>query len=99
MRKVAMVGAGMTRFGELFGLGIKDMLPMALTEATNSVDKGFARSDIQAAWFGELVSTDGFATGILADSCGLLDIPVSRLENACATGNDAVRHGAMAIAG
>ena len=98
MRRVAMVGAGMTAFGELFDLGIKDMLPMAVTEAVSSVDKGFDRADIEAAWFGELVSTDGFATGILADSCGLLDIPVSRLENACATGNDAVRHGVMAIA-
>ena len=98
MRRVAMVGAGMTAFGELFDLGIKDMLPMAVTEAVSSVDKGFDRAEIEAAWFGELVSTDGFATGILADSCGLLDIPVSRLENACATGNDAVRHGVMAIA-
>lgn len=98
MRKVAMVGAGMTDFGELFGLGLKDMVPMAVTEAVSSVDKGFDRADIQAAWFGELVSTDGFAAGILADACGLLDIPVSRLENACATGNDAVRHGTMAVA-
>ena len=98
MRKVAMVGAGMTDFGELFDLGLKDMVPMAVTEAVASVDKGFDRADIEAAWFGELVSTDGFAAGILADSCGLLDIPVSRLENACATGNDAVRHGTMAVA-
>lgn len=98
MRRVAMVGAGMTEFGELFGLGLKDMVPMAVSEAVGSVDKGFDRADIEAAWFGELVTTDGFAAGILADSCGLLDIPVSRLENACATGNDAVRHGTMAIA-
>jgi acetyl-CoA C-acetyltransferase len=98
MKRVAMVGAGMTRFGELFGLGVKDMLPMAVSEAVASVDKGFDRTDIEAAWFGELVTTDGFATGILADSCGLLDIPVSRLENACATGNDAVRHGLLGVA-
>jgi acetyl-CoA C-acetyltransferase len=98
MRRVAMVGAGMTDFGELFGLGIKDMVPMAVSEAVSSVDKGFDRTDIEAAWFGELVATDGFPSGVLADSCGLLDIPVSRLENACATGNDAVRHGTMAVA-
>ena len=61
MRRVAMVGAGMTDFGELFELGIKDMVPMAVTEAVDSVDKGFDRADIQAAWFGELVTTDGFA--------------------------------------
>jgi acetyl-CoA C-acetyltransferase len=93
-----MVGAGMTKFGELFDLGIKEMLPMAVAEAVASVDKGLDRADIEAAWFGELVPTDGFASGILADSCGLLDIPVSRLENACATGNDAVRHGVLGIA-
>jgi acetyl-CoA C-acetyltransferase len=98
MRRVAIIGAGMTQFGELFGLGIKEMLPMAVSEAVDSVDKGFDRADIQAAWFGELVPTDGFASGVLADSCGLLDIPVSRLENACATGNDAVRHGLLGIA-
>jgi acetyl-CoA C-acetyltransferase len=97
-RRVAMVGAGMTQFGELFGLGVKEMLPMAVSEAVGTVDKGLDRSDIEAAWFGELVSTDGFASGILADACGLLDIPVSHLENACATGNDAVRHGVLAIA-
>jgi len=88
----------MTKFGELFGLGIKDMLPMAVSEAIASVDKGFDRADVEAAWFGELVPTDGFASGILADSCGLLDIPVTRLENACATGNDAIRHGVLGIA-
>jgi acetyl-CoA C-acetyltransferase len=98
MRRVAMVGAGMTQFGELFGLGLKDMVPMAVGEATASVDKGFDRDDVEAAWFGELVTTDGFASGILADTCGLLDIPVTRLENACATGNDAVRHGVLGIA-
>jgi acetyl-CoA C-acetyltransferase len=98
VRRVAIVGAGMTKFGELFGLGIKDMLPMAVSEAIASVDKGFDRADVEAAWFGELVPTDGFASGILADSCGLLDIPVTRLENACATGNDAIRHGVLGIA-
>ncbi len=98
MRRVAMVGAGMTQFGELFDLGIKDMLPMAVTEAVDSVAKGFDRADIEAAWFGELVPTDGFASGLLADSCGLPNIPVTRLENACATGNDAIRHGVLGIA-
>ncbi|PPJ18232.1 thiolase [Nocardia nova] len=98
MRKVAVVGAGMTPFGEHFGLGIKDLVPMAFAEAMASVDKGIAKSDIQAAWFGELSTTDGFPSGILADSCGLTDIPVTRVENACATGNDAVRNAVFGIA-
>ena len=98
MRRVAIVGAGMTPFGEHFDLGIKELLPMAVTEMACSVDRGFERSDIQAAWFGELATTDGFPSGILADSCGLLDIPVTRVENACATGQDALRNAVFGVA-
>ncbi|EIV91949.1 thiolase [Frankia sp. QA3] len=98
MRRVAVVGAGMTAFGEHFGLGIKELLPMAVSEMAAHVDKGLDRADIQAAWFGELTTSDGFPTGILADTCGLLDIPVTRVENACATGNDAVRNATFAVA-
>ncbi|HEV8296378.1 MAG TPA: acetyl-CoA acetyltransferase [Acidimicrobiales bacterium] len=98
MRRVAIVGAGMTPFREHFGLGIKDLLPMAVSEAVGHVDKGIERSALEAAWFGEFGTTDGFASGVLADSCGLLDIPVTRLENACATGNDAVRNALYGIA-
>ena len=32
MRRVAVVGAGMTPFAEHFGLGIKDLVPMAVSE-------------------------------------------------------------------
>lgn len=98
MRPVAVVGAGMTPFGEHFDLGMKDLLPRAVGEALASVEKGIDRSDIQAAWFGELTTSDGFPSGLLADSCGLLDIPVTRVENACATGNDAVRNAFFAVA-
>lgn len=97
MRNVAIVGAGMTAFGEHFGLGIKDLLPMAYAEAVAHVDKGFVKSDIQAAWFGELTTTDGFPAGILADTLDLTEVPVTRVENACATGNDAIRNAVMAI--
>ena len=98
MRRAAIVGAGMTQFAEHFDIGIKELIPMAVTEAVEAVDKGFDRDAVEAAWFGEVGTTDGFASGILADSCDLLEIPVTRIENACATGNDAIRHGAMAIA-
>ena len=47
MKRVAMIGAGMTEFGELFHLGIKDMVPMAVSEAVASVNKGFDRADIK----------------------------------------------------
>lgn len=98
MRRAAIVGAGMSRFTEHFDTGIKELVPIAVAEAAAAVDKGFDRDAVDAAWFGQVGTTDGFAAGILADTCGLLEIPVTRIENACATGNDAIRHGAMAIA-
>ncbi len=96
MRSVAIVGAGMVPFGELFDTGMKEMLPRTMTAALASVDKGMTAEELQAAWFGNLQPSDGFPAGVLADSCGLLDIPVTRVENQCATGNDAVRNAALA---
>lgn len=97
MKRVALVGAGMTPFAEHFDLGIKDLMPMAVSDCLQSVDKGATADDVQAAWLGELGTTDGFPSGVLADSCGLLDIPITRVENACATGNDALRNAVFAV--
>jgi acetyl-CoA C-acetyltransferase len=98
VRSVAIVGAGMTPFGEHFALGIKDLLPMAFAECAASVDKGIDKADLQAAWFGSMGTTDGFPSGILADSLGLHELPVTRIENSCATGNDTVRNALFGIA-
>lgn len=98
MNEVAIVGAGMIPFGELFDQSIKEMVPRAVSAALASVDKGMEREEIDAAWLGQLQPVDGFPAGLVADSCGLLDIPVTRVENACATGNDAVRNAAYAVA-
>src|SRR6516225_8822554 len=98
MRKVAVVGAGMTPFAEHFALGIKDLLPMAFADCARSVDKGLQKTDLQAAWFGAMGTSDGFPSGILADTLGLPDLPVTRVENSCATGNDAVRNAVFGVA-
>lgn len=99
MRDVAIVGAGMIPFGERFELSVKDMYPQSITEAVSSVDKGFDRTDVGAVWVGVNVPIDGFPSGIVADSCGFLDVPITRIENACATGNDAVRNALHAVGG
>ena len=99
MREVAIVGAGMIPFGELFHQGIKDMVAKAFQASLDSVDKGMRPDEIGAAWFSEVQSVDGFPAGLLADTCGLLDIPVTRVENACASGNDAIRQAVYAVGG
>ncbi|MGE2733036.1 thiolase C-terminal domain-containing protein [Mycolicibacterium vaccae] len=97
MRRVAIVGAGMTPFGEHFALGIKDLLPMAYSACADTVDKGLMKTDLQAAWIGAMGTADGFPAGILADTLGLSELPVSRVENSCATGHDAIRNALFAV--
>lgn len=99
MRDVAIVGAGMIPFGELFDQSIKDMVSRAFRACLLSVDKGMSAGTIEAAWFSEVQSVDGFPAGLLADACGLLNIPVTRVENACASGNDAIRNALYAVGG
>ncbi|BBX15667.1 thiolase [Mycolicibacterium duvalii] len=97
MRRAAIVGAGMTPFGEHFALGIKDLIPMAYSTCAATVDKGLAKTDLQAAWIGAMGTADGFPSGILADTLGLVELPVSRVENSCATGHDAIRNALFAV--
>ncbi len=71
---------------------------MAFADCVRSIDKGLDKHDLQAAWYGSMGTADGFPAGILADTLGLPDLPVTRIENSCATGNDAVRNALYAVA-
>ena len=71
---------------------------MAYSECADTVDKGLSKSDLQAAWFGAMGTADGFPSGILADTLGLPDLPVTRIENSCATGHDTLRNALFAVA-
>ncbi len=94
--KVAIVGAGIIDFGVLYDKSPDMMMEEAYINALQSVDKGIEPQEIQAAWLGTL---RGRFTGVtLAHPTRLFKIPVSRVENACATGNDAFRHACLAIA-
>nr|MDO8133650.1 thiolase domain-containing protein [Candidatus Njordarchaeum guaymaensis] len=95
--KVAVVGAGMIKFGELYDKSFEDMMSEAYMSCLKSVDKGIdPRKEIQAAWYGTIY---GPRTGsALAEPLGLLGIPVTRIENACATGSDTFRNACFAVA-
>lgn len=88
----------MTRFGERFDVGFKDLLQEVMTALLPAVDKGLSRDQIQAAWIGQGQPTDGLSTALVADYMGLLHAPVTRVENACASGTDAFRNGVLAVA-
>ena len=98
MRNVAIVGAGMTPFAEHFELGIKDLVPMAYAEAVAHVDKGIEKSRDRGGLVRRAVHDRRLPVGDPRRYLDLTDIPVTRVENACATGNDAIRNGTLAIA-
>jgi acetyl-CoA C-acetyltransferase len=90
--KVAIVGMGCTRFGERWDMGVEDLLVEAAYEAFQ--DAGVEPKDIEAAWIGTVFS--GLSAMTLAP-LGLQYIPVTRVENMCATGSEALRAASYAI--
>jgi acetyl-CoA C-acetyltransferase len=92
--KVAIVGMGCVKFGENWGQSLDDMIIEATYEAYQ--DAGIGPEDIQAAWWGTVFS--GETGQILAAPLKLSYIPVTHVENACATGSEAIRGACYAVA-
>ena len=92
--KVAIIGMGCTQFGELWGKGVDDLITEAAYEACE--DAGVDLKDIEAAWLGTVFS--GKTALSLSSPLKLQYIPVTRVENMCATGTEALRGAAYAVA-
>src|SRR5215207_6365043 len=92
--QVAIVGMGCTRFGEHWDKGADDLLVDASEEAFASA--GVAKRDVDAYWLGTAMS--GMSGMALARPLQLQNKPVSRVENFCATGSEALRGAAYAVA-
>jgi acetyl-CoA C-acetyltransferase len=100
--KVAVVGAGLIKMGELFEQSYEDMAAGAFNAAVASVDKGFDPKSVEAAFVatqrGTLWGQEGIGGNTVPTAIGLAGIPCTRIENACPSGSDAFRVGAMAVA-
>ena len=96
--RVAIIGMGCTRFGEHWAKGPEDLIVEAFTEAIG--DAGIETKDIQAAWYGSCY--DEFNVGKsalpLSRTLKLPFIPVTRVENLCASGSEALRGAVYAVA-
>jgi len=92
--KVAIIGMGCVKFGENWNSSIDDMMIDAAYESYE--DAGIDPKDIQAAWFGNVWA--GQTGQILATPLKLPFIPVTHVENACATGSEALRGASYAVA-
>lgn len=97
--KVAVVGTGLSKFGENYTLTYHDMVIDAAFAAME--DAGLSAKDIDAAWLGtsypDESGLEGNSGASLAEPLGLYPKPVTRVANYCATGADAIRNGAIAV--
>ncbi len=91
--KVAIVGMGCTKFGERWDKGVEDLIVEAAYEAFE--DAGIEPKDIQAAWIGTVFSG---ISAITLSPLQLQYIPMTRVENMCATGSEALRAASYAVA-
>lgn len=101
-RGVALVGAGMSRFGALADAFSRDLFVEAFLDLREAVDRGLDPTRIDALYVGnfggEMSEHQGQLAPILAEWTGLTPHPATRIESACASGGAALRQGIAAIA-
>ncbi len=92
--RVAIVGMGCTRFAEHWDKGLDDLIIEASEDTFSSA--GVTKDDVDAYWFGTAQS--GMSGITLARPLQLEGKPVTRVENYCTTGSEALRAAAYAVA-
>jgi len=98
MREVAVIGCGMTRFGELWSLSMRDIFVEAALKAID--DAGV--DHIDSMYVGSM--TPGLFVGqehvgaLMADYLGSAPVPAVRVESACCSGGMALRLGFFEVA-
>ena len=101
-RGVAVVGAGMSKFGAFPEKSSRDLFVEAYLDLGKSVDKGFDPEAIDAIYTGnysgELFEGQGHTAPLIAEAAGLTPVPAVRVEGACASGGLAFRQGVIAVA-
>ena len=96
--KVAILGMGCSKFGERWDAEAEDLIVEAFEECV--ADAGVDTGDIQAAWFATAIEEAHVGkSGVpLAMALRLPFIPVTRVENFCASGSEAFRGAVYAVA-
>ncbi len=95
---VVIIGAGCARFGERWDCGAEDLLVESFAEAL--ADAGIEKHQIDAAWFAHHDDMVGMGKGgaPLSVALRLPNIAVTRVENFCAGGSEALRGATYAVA-
>ena len=96
--KVAVIGMGCSKFGERWDCGGEELMVEAYLEAME--DAGIETNQVEAAWFSTHIDEIGVGKGgtPLSTALRLPNIPVTRVENFCASGSEAFRGAVYAVA-
>src|SRR5258708_15606150 len=96
--KVAILGMGCSHFGERWDVGSEQLMVEAFNEAL--VDADIERRELGAAWLGSALDQANVGNSAIPLSTALRmqGMPVTRVENMCATGTEALRGAAYAVA-
>ncbi|MEW6592811.1 MAG: thiolase domain-containing protein [Candidatus Hadarchaeota archaeon] len=100
MRDVAIIGVGLTKFGELWDVSFREMMLEAGVRAIE--DAGIDGKQLDAMYVGNMSGGQFIKQehigSIIADHAGLVHIPSTRVEGACASGGLALRQSVIAVA-
>jgi acetyl-CoA C-acetyltransferase len=96
--KVAILGMGCSKFGERWESGAEELMVEAFKECI--ADAGIPQDKIDAAWFSTAIDEVNVGkSGIpLSATLRLANIPVTHVENMCASGTEAFRGAVYAVA-
>jgi acetyl-CoA C-acetyltransferase len=97
--RVAIIGVGLTKFGELWESSFSQIFVEAGINALK--DAGLEGKDLEAIFIGNMSGgrfvDQEHVSGLIADHAGLNPLPSTRVEAACASGGLALRQGVMSI--
>jgi len=100
MRRVAIIGCGMSKFGEHWDSSFRHLVVEAGLKAIE--DAHVAGEKIDGGFIGTMASGSFIGQehigALIADYMGLNPIPITRVEGACASGGLALRQGFLAVA-
>jgi acetyl-CoA C-acetyltransferase len=97
---VSIVSAGLSKFGKNEGLYTRELFALAVKEAFDCCPRLEPKRDIKAMFVGQMGESyehQGHTGAAVADWTGLLNIPATRTEAACASSGAALRSGVYAV--
>ena len=97
MRDVAVVGVGITKFGEIWDKSLRTLFVEAALGAIDSAGVDHVDSMTIGCMTSGLFVGQEHLSSLMADYLGVKNLPATRIESACASGGLAFRHAFMEV--